>query len=70
MRQLLLSLLIATLVSGVAEAQTLRRVPGDFSTIQAAINAAQTGDTVRVAPGIYVENINFLGKAIAVVSEG
>jgi hypothetical protein len=25
--------------------------------------------TVRVAPGVYVENINFNGKAITVVSE-
>ena len=68
MKPLLLSLLIAALFSAAAEAQTIR-VPGNFATIQAAINAAQPGDTVRVAPGIYVERINFLGKAITVVSE-
>ncbi len=32
-------------------------VPGDHSTIQAALNAAQTGDTVLVQPGTYYENI-------------
>jgi len=53
-----------------AEAQTTRRVPLDYPTIQSAINAAISGDTVLVAPGTYVENINFAGKAIIVTSEG
>lgn len=46
------------------------QVPGDYSTIQAAIGAAVNGDTVLVAPGNYVENINFDGKAITVMSSG
>src|ERR1051325_4218525 len=47
----------------------IRRVPADYPTIQQAINAAVNGDTVLVAPGVYTENINFLGKAITVTSE-
>src|SRR5216683_2355821 len=45
-------------------------VPLDQPTIQAGINAAKTGDTVLVAPGTYIENINFMGKAITVKSSG
>jgi parallel beta-helix repeat protein len=43
-------------------------VPADQPTIQAGVDAAQDGDTVLVAPGTYVENIDFLGKAITVQS--
>jgi len=43
-------------------------VPAAYPTIQSAIAAASEGDSVIVAPGTYVENINFLGKAITVQS--
>ncbi|HEX4998070.1 MAG TPA: choice-of-anchor D domain-containing protein [Terriglobia bacterium] len=64
------AVLVVILLSDAGFAQTIRRVPDDFATIQAGINAAQAGDTVLVSPGTYIENINFLGKAITVVSEG
>ena len=60
---LLFVLLSATFVN----AQVIN-VPGDQSSIQAAIETASEGDTVLVEEGLYYENINFLGKAITVGS--
>ena len=63
-------LLILLLSTSITKAQQTIAVPTSQPTIQAAINAASNGDTVMVAPGTYVENINFGGKAITVTSSG
>ena len=41
----------------------------DFNTIQAAIDAAESGDYIAVMEGVYVESIDFLGKDITVEGE-
>jgi hypothetical protein len=55
-------------ISTVAFSATIY-VPDNYPTIQDAINASANGDTVIVRPGTYVENIDFVGKAITVQSE-
>ena len=57
---------------GVVEINYAIRVPADFSTIQAAIDSVQLGETkeIEVAPGTYNEAIDFKGKAITVKATG
>lgn len=37
-------------------------VPADHATIQAAVNAASSGDTIHIAPGVYVEQTAITNK--------
>ncbi len=39
------------------------KVPSQYATIQAAVNAANQGDTVEIAPGNYVENVSVIDKS-------
>ena len=64
--------IVATLVFvGTTVAATIN-VPGDYPTIQAAVNAASTGDLIAVGPGTYTSTsfqvVDMLGKAITLRS--
>lgn len=62
-----LALALSALLASVTLAAT-RHVPAEFATIQSAILASQNSDTVLVADGTYVENIDFRGRNIIVAS--
>lgn len=67
-RAVVLSLPCVVLLVTAVPAQLA--VPADFPTIQEAIDAAAFGDVVEVAPGVYPEAIDFLGKTITVRGTG
>jgi len=62
--KILLSILFNVTILMLASATI--DIPSDYSTIQAGINAATSGDTVLVQPGTYREGIDYNGKRITV----
>ncbi len=72
MYRIIVSLIIAglTIISALAN---VLRVPTQYPTIQAGINAAVDGDTVLVAVRTYTgegnRNLDFIGKSIVLKSE-
>jgi len=63
----LITFLVIVTISVHSSAEVIN-VPDDFDIIQDAVDASEDGDTVLVQPGEYVENINFSGKAISIIS--
>jgi hypothetical protein len=67
------SALATILVTAGLSLATTIRVPSDYGRIQVAIYYAEDGDTVLIADGTYTgagnRDIDFLGKAIVVMSE-
>ena len=65
--KIIITILIAVF-SIISLSATIINVPADYATIQAAINASVTSDTVLVQPGTYFEDVDFNGRAITVAS--
>lgn len=42
-----------------------RLVPEQYPTVQAAVDAARTGDVVRIAPGVYHGHVRLDGKSVS-----
>lgn len=71
-----LAVVVAVLFAGIAApasaasaAPPVLRVPGEYATIQSAIDAAPTGATVVVAPGIFTEQVS-ITKSVSLRGAG
>lgn len=62
-----LGTLVLTLATTLMAAD--RRVPANYSTIQAAVDAAASGDTIHIATGIYVEQTWITNKNLTLVGQ-
>jgi serine protease len=60
---------LVTVGPGRAFAATIH-VPGDYPTIQQALDASVAGDMVLVDPGTYGENLDFHGKNVLLAGTG
>jgi len=50
-------IVLATLVVPASAAELTVGTGGQYTTIQQAVNAAKSGDTISIAPGTYTENV-------------
>jgi hypothetical protein len=73
-RQFSIIFLLFLIIPNLAVARRTLRVPGEYTYIQQAINAANNGDRIIVSQGIYRGSLNkdldFHGKAITLQSAG
>ncbi len=64
---------LAAVALALPAAAEMRLVPQSYSTIQAALDAAQPGDVVLVADGVYSgpgnRDLNFMGKGVTLRSQ-
>ena len=63
-------LLILLITSFIYSEQLIVDIQGnyEYSSIQAAIEAAEDGDEILVYPGTYYENVDFIGKQLELFS--
>ena len=57
--------LVATSPAGAADLN----VPADYPTIQAAVNAAHTNDTIHIAPGVYTGQVQIISKTLTLIGQ-
>jgi hypothetical protein len=64
-----LALIVGLLVAAGSSFAATHTVPTDFATINLAIAASSAGDTIKVLPGTYVENV-LVNKEVKIMGTG
>ena len=64
---MILAVLFFAAFTAIGSAATIY-VPNDYGTIQGAVDAASSGDTIIVRDGTYTENVN-VNKRLTIRSE-
>ena len=68
--RLAIALLGSTMLAGEVRADTLTVPSEAFPTIQSAVDAAQDGDIVLIAPGLYSESVTVTTNGISLIAKG
>jgi len=65
----LTSLVLGLAVAASAIAADIHVPSTNYPTIQAAVNAAQTNDTIHIAPGVYTEQVVISNKVLTLIGQ-
>jgi len=64
------ALLVVLIPAANASVRKVCKTGCAYNTIQGAVDAAASGDTVEIEPGVYVENVTIIGKQLLLVGSG
>jgi hypothetical protein len=62
-------LFLGLAAAGYATAADLNVPTTAYPTIQAAVNAAQTNETIHIAPGVYTEQVQIISKTLTLIGQ-
>lgn len=68
-RGMIAGLLLAVAASLPAVAADLYVPTTNYPSIQAAVNAAQTNDTIHIAPGVYTEQVEIVTNTLTLIGQ-
>ena len=62
-------LILGLVAAGFATAADLNVPTTTYPTIQAAVDVANTNDTIHIAPGVYTEQVQIISKTLTLIGQ-